>query len=198
MTHPRSATTTIIAILGPDTLAEDILVRLLEREGYAVRSLGAYPSGVVDELLDGADLLLLAPGLDSDVRGAFLETMRSAPQTAATPVLPLPPALKVALLDELSASAPWRSLFEELTGQIGAALERAAASAGALLGVASWGGRQGAGYPTGCSLERRAAPLLKGSQNNPSNRTLRPKDLLLPPGYRLDYSDPHVLTLLSP
>ncbi len=61
-----------IAILGPDTLAEDILVRLLEREGYAVRSLGAYPSGVVEELLDGADLLLLAPGLDSDVRRTFL------------------------------------------------------------------------------------------------------------------------------
>ncbi len=61
--------------------------------------------------------------------------MRSAPQTAATPVLPLSPALKGALLDELSASAPWRSLFEELKSQIGAALERAAASAGALLGV---------------------------------------------------------------
>ena len=38
---------------------------------------------------------------------------------------------------------------------------------------------------------------MKGSRGNPSNRTLRPKDLLLPPGYRLDYSDPHVLTLRS-
>ena len=133
MTHPSSTSATVVAILGPDTLAEDILVRLLEREGYAVRSLGAYPAGVVEELLDGADLLLLAPGLDSEVRRAFLETMRSAPGTAATPVLPLSPAFKQALLDELSASASWRSLFEELKSQIGATLERAAASAGALV-----------------------------------------------------------------
>ena len=128
MTRPGSTSTTLVAILGPDTLAEDILVRLLEREGYAVRSLGAYPSGVVDELLDGADLLLLAPGLNSDVRRAFLETMRSTPETTAMPVLPLSPALKQALLDELGASAPWRSLFEELVGQIVAVLKRAARS----------------------------------------------------------------------
>jgi hypothetical protein len=132
MTHPSNTTTTV-AILGPDTLAEDILVRLLEREGYATRLLEAYPAGVVEELLDGADLLLLAPGLDSDVRRAFLEAMRSIPKTAALPVLPLSPTLRQALLDELSASTSWRSHFEELVGQIGAALERAAASARALV-----------------------------------------------------------------
>ena len=128
MTRPSNTPATLVAILGPDTLAEDILARLLEREGYAVRSLGAYPSGVVDELLEGVDLLLLAPGLDADVRRAFLETMRSTPETAAIPVLPLSPAVKQVLLDELSASAPWRSLLEELVGQIGAAFERAARS----------------------------------------------------------------------
>ena len=124
---------TTIAILGPDTMVEAILVRLLHKEGYAVRSLGAYPAGVVEELLDGADLLLLAPGLDSDVRRAFLETMRSAPGTAAIPVLPLTSALKLAMLDELSANAPWRSLFDELVGQIGAVLKRDTASARAHL-----------------------------------------------------------------
>jgi hypothetical protein len=36
---------------------------------------------------------------------------------------------------------------------------------------------------------------LKGSRGNPSGRTLRPEEPLLPPGYRLDYSDPDVLTL---
>jgi hypothetical protein len=41
--------------------------------------------------------------------------------------------LKGALLDELSAGVPWRSLFEELVGQIGATLSRAAANAGALV-----------------------------------------------------------------
>jgi len=39
---------------------------------------------------------------------------------------------------------------------------------------------------------------LKGSRDNPSRRTLRPEEPLLPPGYHLDYSDPNVLTLLSP
>ena len=36
---------------------------------------------------------------------------------------------------------------------------------------------------------------MKGSRDNPSGRTLRPQEPLLPPGYRLDYSDPDVLTL---
>ena len=36
---------------------------------------------------------------------------------------------------------------------------------------------------------------MKGSRGNPSGRTLRPEDPHLPPGYRLDYSDPNVLTL---
>jgi len=39
---------------------------------------------------------------------------------------------------------------------------------------------------------------LKGSRDNPSGRTLRPEEPLLPPGYRLDYSNPNVLTLRSP
>jgi hypothetical protein len=48
--------------------------------------------------------------------------VRSTQESAAIPVLPLSSALKLALLDELSASASWSSLFEELVGQIGAAL----------------------------------------------------------------------------
>jgi hypothetical protein len=39
---------------------------------------------------------------------------------------------------------------------------------------------------------------LKGSQGTPAGRTPPPKEPLLPPGYRIDYSDPNVLTLLSP
>ena len=38
---------------------------------------------------------------------------------------------------------------------------------------------------------------MKGSRGNPSGRTTRPKEPNLPPGYRLDYSDPEVLTLHS-
>ncbi len=39
---------------------------------------------------------------------------------------------------------------------------------------------------------------MKGSRGDPSGRTPRPEEPLLPPGYRLDYSDPNVLTLRSP
>ena len=39
---------------------------------------------------------------------------------------------------------------------------------------------------------------MKDSRGDPSRRTLRPGEPLLPPGYRLDYSDPNVLTLRSP
>ena len=39
---------------------------------------------------------------------------------------------------------------------------------------------------------------MKDSRGNPSRRTLRPKEPHLPPGYRLDYSDPEVIALCSP
>ena len=132
MPHSRSTTNTV-AILGADTLVEDILARLLKREGYHVRHLEAHPTGLVEDPLDGVDVLLVAPGLDDGVRETFLEAIRSTPKTAAIPVLPLSSALKLALLDELSAGISWRSLFEELMEQIGAVLPRAAASAGALV-----------------------------------------------------------------
>jgi hypothetical protein len=136
MTHPSSTSTTVVAILGSDALAEGILARLLEREGYTTRIIEAsYPMRIVDELLEGVDLLLLTPGLNPDVRGAFLEAMSSSPKTAATPLLSFSDTLKLALVDELAVSASWRDYFEELTSHIGAALERAAASTGALLAV---------------------------------------------------------------
>ncbi len=39
---------------------------------------------------------------------------------------------------------------------------------------------------------------MKDYQGNPSQRTLRPEEPLLPPRYRLDYSDPDILILRSP
>ncbi len=135
MTHPSSAASTVVAILGTEALAEDILARLLERESYSVRHIDAHlPTNRVGESLDGVDVLLLSPGLKDGAREAFLEAVRSYPKTASIPVLPLSSALKLALLDELSAGASWSGLFEELTSQIGTALKSAAASASALMG----------------------------------------------------------------
>ena len=108
MTH-RSSTTTTVAILGTDTLSEDILARLLGREGYATRIVEASPTGAADGLLEGVDLLLLTPGLKPDLRAEFLDAMRSNPKAAHVPALPLSSALNVALVDELAGSASWRS-----------------------------------------------------------------------------------------
>ncbi len=133
MTNPRRSTTTVVAIVGTDALAEDILARLLEHEGYHVRHLEPHPTGHIDGLLEGVDVLLVAPGLKDGAREAFLEAMRGTQETSAIPVLPLSSALKLALLDELSAGSSWSGLFEELTSQIGDALKRAAESVEALV-----------------------------------------------------------------
>jgi hypothetical protein len=131
MTHPRNAITTVVAILGADTVVENALAQLPEGEGHSTRHLEAHPAGLMDELLDGVDILLLAPGLKDGVRDSFLEAMSSTPKAEAIPVLTLPATLKLALHDELSAGVSWGSLFEELVRRIAAALQRAAASAGA-------------------------------------------------------------------
>jgi len=133
MREPHHQRTTTVAILGTDGLAEDILSRLLEHEGYHVRHLDPYATGHIDGLLEGVDVLLVAPGLKDGAREAFLEAMRTTPRTSSIPVLPLSSALKLALLDELSAGASWGGLFEELTSQIGAVIASAAASVEALV-----------------------------------------------------------------
>jgi hypothetical protein len=130
-THHQPTTT--VAIFGTGTLSEDILARLLERESYHVKHLEASPSSMNDELLEGIDIVLVAPGLKGEEREAFLKAARSTREIAAIPVLPLSAARKLALLDELSASASWRTLLEELIGQIGAILAGAATSARALV-----------------------------------------------------------------
>ena len=64
------AGTTTIAILGADTLVGRTLYVLLEGYGYQATLLDAYPTGVVDELLDGA--LWTGPGGVSTPAGHLL------------------------------------------------------------------------------------------------------------------------------
>jgi hypothetical protein len=115
---------TTIAILGADTVVGRALGALLENSGYGTTPLDAYPTGVVDELLEGADLLLLAPRLDEGVREAFLGAMgKSTPQKRGMPVISLsttttsesPP-------EEGILSVPWPCTVEDLVGRIEAAL----------------------------------------------------------------------------
>ena len=85
--HPQPPT---IAILGADTVVGRALCALLESSGYQTTPIDAYPTGVVDELLDGAHLLILTPRLDEGVREAFVGAMgKSTPHKADMPVLAL-------------------------------------------------------------------------------------------------------------
>jgi hypothetical protein len=83
-------TTTTVAILGSDTVVGRTLSLLLEGHDYNTVLLDSHPTGIVDELLEGAHLLLLTPGVDGGVREAFLGAMgKSTPQKADIPVIAL-------------------------------------------------------------------------------------------------------------
>ena len=120
--HPEPTTT--IAILGADTVVGRALCALLEGSGYRTTPLDSYPTGVVDELLDGADLLLLAPRLDEDAREAFLGAMgKGAPQRADMPVIALSTTLEEGLPEkERVLRVPWPCETKVLVQRIEATL----------------------------------------------------------------------------
>ena len=118
--HPQPTT---IAILGADTVIGSALCALLESSGYQTRPLDTYPTGVVDEVLEGADLLLLAPRLDEGVREAFVGAMgKSTPQKADMPVVALTTVVEESPQAEGVRSVPWPCETKALVGEIEAAL----------------------------------------------------------------------------
>ena len=119
--HPQPPT---IAILGCDTVVGRSLSVLLESHAYNTVLLDSHPTGVVDELLDGADLLLLTPRVDEGVREAFLGAMgKRVPQKAEMPVIALHTALEEDLPEEEGViSVPWPCETKVLVERIEAAL----------------------------------------------------------------------------
>ena len=119
--HPQPTT---IAILGCDTVVGRSLSVLLEGSGYETTLLDSYPTGVVDELLEGAHLLLLTPRVDKGVREAFLGAMgKSTPQKADMPVIALHTALEEDLPEKEGViSVPWPCETKVLVERIEAAL----------------------------------------------------------------------------
>jgi hypothetical protein len=116
--------TTTIAILGSDTVVGRALCVLLEGDGYQTTLLDSYPTGIVDELLEGAHLLLLTPGVDGGVREAFLGAMgKSTPQKADIPVITLSTATEERMPEEEGVkSVPWPCDTKVLVDHIEAAL----------------------------------------------------------------------------
>jgi hypothetical protein len=103
---------------------------LLEGSGYNITLLDSYPTGVVDELLDGAHLLILTPRVDQGVREAFLGAMgKSTPQKADMPVIALHTALEKDLPEKEGViSVPWPCETKVLVERIEAILSVQAAS----------------------------------------------------------------------
>ena len=129
MRHDQPKTT--IAILGSDTVVGRTLSLLLEGHGYNTVLLDSYPTGIVDELLDGAHLLILTPRVDQGVREAFLGAMgKSTPQEADMPVIALSttPGEEGLLEKERVIRVPWPSETKVLVDHIEAALSVQAAS----------------------------------------------------------------------
>ena len=128
--HPQPAT---IAILGADTVVGRALCALLEGSGYRTRPLDSYPTGVVDELLEGAHLLILTPRVDEGVREAFLGAMgKSTPQKADMPVISLHTALVEVVPEKVGViSVPWPTETKVLIERIEAALLDAPAESSA-------------------------------------------------------------------
>jgi hypothetical protein len=116
--------TTTIAILGADTVVGRALCALLESSGYRTTPIASYPTGVVDDLLEGAHLLLLAPRLDPGVREAFLGAMgKSAPQKARIPVIALSTATDEDQQEKKGViRVPWPCETKVLVERIEAAL----------------------------------------------------------------------------
>jgi hypothetical protein len=119
--HPQPKT---IAILGCDTVVGRSISLLLEGSGYDTVLLDSYPTGVVDELLEGARLLLLTPRVDEGVREAFLGAMgKRVPQKAQMPVIALHTALEEEMPEKEGViRVPWPSETKVLVERIEAAL----------------------------------------------------------------------------
>ena len=121
--HPQPPT---IAILGCDTVVGRSLSVLLEGSGYQTTLLDSYPTGVVDELLEGAHVLILTPRVDQGVREAFLGAMgKSTPQKADMPVIAL--STTTAIEEDLPEKegvirVPWPSETKVLVERIETAL----------------------------------------------------------------------------
>ena len=120
--HPQPTTT--IAILGSDTVVGRSLCVLLEGSGYKSTLLDAYPTGIVDELLEGAHLLILTPRVDQGVREAFLGAMgKKVPKKAHMPVIALTTDLEEDVPEKEGViGGPWPTETKVLVERIEAAL----------------------------------------------------------------------------
>ena len=120
--RPQQHPNTTIAILDSNKVVSNALSLLLEGVGYDTKLIEGDPAGLADGLLDGVDILLLAPGLSTGVRDALLSVVRDNLKTAQMPVLTLSATAGAALDESGTLLVPWPSPVAVLAQQIEAIL----------------------------------------------------------------------------
>ena len=102
------ATTTVVGIIGDDPLISRILGLLLEGAGYEASPLEE--AAVLEDpstALAGVDLVLFMPLLGDERKGELLGVVKSAPTTAAVPLISLSTELKAELDERTDSVLPW-------------------------------------------------------------------------------------------
>jgi hypothetical protein len=107
--------------LGGNSVVGRALGVLLQSTGYATRLIEEPTTGKPEELLEGVQLLLVAPTPGSRSRERFLDHMGSVAETAAIPVLTLSSVAGRVLADE-TGFVPWPYRLEDLEAEIEGAL----------------------------------------------------------------------------
>jgi len=120
---PHQAAT--VAVLGGNPIVGRALELLLRGVGYDVRLVGSSGEGELGTLLEGANLLLLAPMLDAATSRKIMDEIRNVAALAELPVLALVTAPSEDPLEGGRASqVPWPCRTAELAREIEAALSR--------------------------------------------------------------------------
>ena len=119
---PPGHSVTTVAILGADTVVGSALCALLEDFGYQITPIDSHPTEVADELLEGADLLMVAPRLEEGAREAFLGTIGKGSPNAAMPVIALSTVLEEVTPEGRVESVPWPCETKLLAERIEAAI----------------------------------------------------------------------------
>lgn len=116
---------TTIALLSADTLLGRTLALLLEGLGYEVQILEAWSTTSFGELLEGVDLILLAPRLSEASCETLLGTIRSASKRQTIPILKLSAVGEMVSDKADSSIVPWPTSIEFLQRKLEAALQAA-------------------------------------------------------------------------
>lgn len=122
--HDQTANT--IALLVRNSVVGRALSLLLEGAGYETRIIEVPPTGRIEDLLEGVDLLLIYPGLSAERRKETLALLRGTRERMQIPVLELSPDAERAVPpDEVEGEVgivPWPIDLEGLSREIDAAL----------------------------------------------------------------------------